>query len=416
MLNYVWLGLVAIAVIVAGINGQITSVTNAAFDYAKTAVDIALGLIGIMALWLGIMRIAEEAGMVRILARAVKPIARRLFPDVPPDHPAMGAMVLNIAANWLGLGNAATPLGLKAMEELQKLNPQKDTATNAMVMFLALNTASITLIPATIIAIRTQLGSHNPAEIIGTTIFSSTCATIAAVTAAKLFEYAQLGGKAFRSHLLNLLKGLLVLGLVAVALLGLGKLGVLHFLFGWLTMDLFKSVVSFVSDWAVPFLLFAIPVLAFSKRIHVYEVFIEGAKEGFEIAVKIIPFLVAILVAIGMFRASGAMDLFVKLVSPVTDLIGMPAEVLPAALMRPLSGSGTLGIVTELMKTHGPDSFIGRLASTMYGSTETTFYVIAVYFGSVQIKKTRHAVPAGLVGDTVGLLAALFICKVMFGG
>lgn len=416
MLNYIWLALMALAVIVGGFTGKITDMTKAAFDYAGTAVEIALGLIGIMALWLGIMKIAEEAGMVRLLARAVRPIARRLFPEVPPEHPAMGAMVLNIAANWLGLGNAATPLGLKAMEELQKLNPQKDTATNAMVMFLALNTASITLIPATIIAVRAQLGSKDPTEIIGTTIFASSCATVAAVTATKILEYAQLEAAEFRRRLLGLLKVLGSLVGFGTVLALLAKLGVLSAVFGWLTPELFRRAISFVSDWAIPALLFCIPVLAVTRRVKVYEVFVEGAKEGFDIAVRIIPFLVAILVAIGMFRASGAMDVFVRLISPLTDLIGMPAEALPAALMRPLSGSGTLGIVTELMKTHGPDSFIGRLASTLYGSTETTFYVIAVYFGSVQIKKTRHAVPAGLIGDAAGILAALFICKLMFGG
>jgi spore maturation protein SpmA len=415
VLNYIWLGLMAIAIVVGGASGKISQVTKAAFDYSGTAVEIALGLVGIMALWLGIMRIAEEAGMVRALARLVRPIARRLFPDVPPDHPAMGAMVLNIAANWLGLGNAATPLGLKAMEELQKLNPEKETATNAMVMFLALNTASITLIPATMIAIRAQLGSSNPTEIIGTTIFASTCATVAAVLATRFLEYAQLQASERKSRLLGLGKAILTIFALVLLLAILKWAGVLSLLFGWLTADLFRRVISFVSDWAIPSLLFAIPVAAAARRVRVYEVFVEGAKEGFQIAIRIIPFLVAILVAIGMFRGSGAMDLFVRIVSPLTNLIGMPAEVLPAALMRPLSGSGTLGIVTELMKTHGPDSFIGRLASTIYGCTETTFYVIAVYFGSIQVKKTRHAVPAGLVGDCAGILGALFICRVMFG-
>ncbi|MDZ7372646.1 MAG: spore maturation protein [candidate division KSB1 bacterium] len=415
MLNYIWLGLMAIALLVGGTTGKITEVTKAAFSSSGTAVEIALGLVGVMALWLGIMRIAEEAGMVRALAYLVRPIARRLFPDVPPEHPAMGAMVLNIAANWLGLGNAATPLGLKAMEELQKLNPEKDTATNAMVMFLALNTASITLIPATVIAVRAQLGSSDPAEIIGTTIFSSTCATLAAVTATKLLEYAQLAARERWARFLGLGKalGIFALGVALIAVLRM--LGILSALFGWLTPELFRKAISAISDWAIPVLLFAIPVSAAVRRVKVYEAFVEGAKEGFQIAVRIIPFLVAILVAIAMFRSSGAMDLFVRLVSPLTDLIGMPAEVLPAALMRPLSGSGTLGIITELMKTHGPDSFIGRLASTIYGCTETTFYVIAVYFGSVQIKKTRHAVPAGLIGDCAGILAALFICKLVFG-
>ena len=402
MLNYVWFGLVFIAVIIAALTGQVGELTKAVFKSADVAVNIAIGLIGIMALWLGIMKIAEEAGLVRLLARIIKPVSTRLFPEIPADHPAMGAMLLNLSANWLGLSNAATPLGLKAMEELQTLNQEKDTATNAMVMFLALNTASITLIPATIIGIRAGAGSANPAEIVGTTIFSSTCATLVAVSAAKSFEYLQGGFGYFLSRLKSAIKPLLIFaGIIVGVFFGI-KIGVAGKLFAFLPPGAFKATVQTVSLWAIPFLLFFIPLVGFIKKVKVYEVFVEGAKEGFTVAVKIIPFLVAILVAIAMFRASGAMDYFVKFLSPLTELIGMPAEVLPAALMRPLSGSGTLGIVTELISTHGADSFIGRLASTMFGCTETTFYVLAVYFGSVQIKKTRHAVPAGLLADAAG--------------
>jgi len=414
MLNYVWLFLIVVAVIVGGVTGKIDQVTKAAFSGAETAVNIAIGLIGIMALWLGIMRIAQEAGLVRLLAKAIKPISKRLFPEIPPDHPAMGAMILNISANWLGLSNAATPLGLKAMEELQTLNPQKDTATNSMIMFLALNTASITLIPTTIIAVRVQAGSVNPTEIIGPTIFASGCATIVAVLATKTIEILYGGFSALIAKIKEKIKSIVITIIIAAVLLLLVKLGVLNKIFSFLPPGIFKKAISFASIWAIPILLFFIPVLAVGKKIKIYEVFVEGAKEGFEIAVKIIPFLVAILVAIAMFRASGAMGVFVHIFSPITNLIGMPAEILPAALMRPLSGSGTLGIVTELISTHGPDSFIGRLASTIYGCTETTFYVIAVYFGSVQIKKTRHAIPAGLIADVAGALAAVYICRVLF--
>ncbi len=414
MLNYVWLGLVVIAIIFGAITGQINEVTQGAFSMAETSVTIAIGLIGIMALWLGIMKIAEEAGLIGLLARAIKPISKRLFPDIPDGHPALGAMVMNISANWLGLSNAATPLGLKAMEQLQKLNEKKDTATNSMVMFLALNTASITLIPATIIAVRVTAGSANPAEIIGTTIFASSCATIVAILATKSMEALQGGVSVFFQKVAGAWRGLMIFVAAILGIILLSKLGVFSFIGSFLPRNFFKSFIEFISVWAIPFLLFIIPVMAIIKGVKVYETFVEGAKEGFQVAVMIIPYLVAILVAIGMFRESGAMEMFIQLISPVTNLVGMPGEVLPAVLMRPLSGSGTLGIVTELITTHGPDSFMGRLASTIYGCTETTFYVIAVYFGSVQIKKTRHAVPAGLIADAAGALAAVFICRALF--
>ncbi len=406
-MNYVWLALLVIAIVTAVFTGNIESVTKSAFESASTAVNIAISLIGIMTLWLGVMKIAEEAGFIKMLARVLKPVARKLFPDVPDEHPALGAIFLNISANWLGLGNAATPFGIKAMEELQTLNEDKDTATDSMIMFLALNTASITLIPMTIIAVRAGLKSQAPEQIIGTTIFASLIATITAVIAVKTFVFFSRKEKTGN----KLIKNLLILSAFLIFIVLAVKF---DFFAAFRSFIPFKSVIMFISKWMIPVILLLIPLLAFIKKVKVYEVFVEGAKEGFQVAVRIIPFLVAILVAIGMFRASGAMAVFVKALTPLTNLLGMPAEILPAALMRPLSGSGTLGIITELLETHGPDSFIGQLASTIYGCTETTFYVIAVYFGAVQIKKTRFAIPAGLIADAAGILAAIFICRLLF--
>ncbi len=389
MLNAVWIGLIVVAVVVGAATGRLDAVTKAAFDSSRGAVELAIGLVGVMALWLGVMKIAEETGIVRALARLLRPVARRLFPDVPADHPALAAIVLNVSASWLGLGNAATPLGLKAMEELQKLNPAKDTASNAMVTFLALNTSSITLVPATIIAVRVTLGSANPTEIVAPTILASACATVVAVTAAKVLSRLPI----FRAADPPAPQGRPA---------GRGA------------PVTFPALANALSTALVPLLLLVIPLAGLLRRVRVYDAFVEGAKEGFNVAVRIIPFLVAMLVAIGMFRASGAMALLAQAIEPATRLVGMPAEALPAALLRPLSGSGTLALVSELMKTNGPDSFVGRLASTVYGSTETTFYVLAVYFGAVGIRRTRHAVAAGLLGDLAGVAAALLFCRLLF--
>ncbi len=397
---------------------KMKNVTNSALNYAGTAVNIALGLIGIMALWLGIMKIAEEAGLIAIIARVLKPITKRLFPQVPTDHPAMGSMIMNISANMLGLGNAATPFGLKAMEELDTLNPKKGTATNAMCTFLAINTAGMTLIPATAIAIRAAAGSSEPAIIIGTSLFASFCATVAGLTAAKTLEKFPIKKGQFSDWMKTNLKGifaLLGLILIAVSIIfsGLGK--VLGSTFSFLTPDLFKSIISVVSTIAIPFLIVVFVGFGVAKKVRIYESFIEGAKEGFDIAVKIIPYLVAMLVAIGIFRAGGAMHWLIYILHPITNFIGMPAEALPMAIMRPLSGSGSLGIMAEIISVHGPDSFIGIMVSTFYGSTETTFYVLAVYFGAVNIKNIRHALPAGLIADIAGILAAVFIVRLLFG-
>ncbi len=394
---------------------KLKEVTNSALDYAGTAVNISLGLIGIMALWLGIMKIAEEAGLIRIIANWLKPITKKLFPDVPHDHPAMGSMIMNISANMLGLGNAATPFGLKAMEELNELNPNKDTATNAMCTFLAINTAGMTLIPATAIAVRAAAGSTEPAIIIGTSLFASFCATVMGLTSAKILEKFSITNFKFNVWIKNSIKNVLSFFLIAALIVTLILTGAFGLLFSFLSPDLFKSVIQLVSTFAIPLLIVTFIGFGVVKKVNVYEQFIEGAKEGFKIAVRIIPYLVAMLVAIGIFRSGGAMDWLVIVLKPVTSFIGMPAEALPMALMRPLSGSGSLGIMAEIISVHGPDSFIGILVSTFFGSTETTFYVLAVYFGSVNIKKTRHALPAGLIADVAGILAALFIVKLLFG-
>jgi spore maturation protein SpmA len=394
---------------------KLKDVTNSALDYAGIAVNISLGLIGIMALWLGIMKVAEDAGLIKIIANLLKPVTKRLFPDVPVDHPAMGSMIMNISANMLGLGNAATPFGLKAMEELEEINPEKGTATNAMCTFLAINTAGMTLIPATAIAIRAAAGSSEPAIIIGTSLFGSACATIAGVTAAKLFEKFPIRKGELSSWLKSNVKLFLTLGgiILAAALFIFSGIG--NVIGSILSPGFIKNIIEGFSIIAIPLLIVVFLGFGLIKKVPLYERFVEGAKEGFNIAVKIIPYLVAMLVAIGIFRAGGAMDWLIKILKPFTDLIGMPAEALPMALMRPLSGSGSLGIMSEIISVHGPDSLLGIMVSTFYGSTETTFYVLALYFGAVNIKRTRHAVPAGLIADIAGILAAVFIVRLLFG-
>ncbi len=396
---------------------KMKDVTNAVIDYAGTAVTIALGLIGIMALWLGIMKIAEDAGLIKIIAKLVKPFTKRLFPDIPSDHPAISSIIMNISANMLGLGNAATPFGLKAMEEMNKINPDKGTASNSMVTFLAINTAGLTLIPATVIAVRAASGSSNPAIIIGTSIFGAFCATVAGLIAAKFLEKFYLDSWKFSTWFRKNIKFFAII-LIIIALLTLffltGLAGNFANMISFTSMQGFKNFIDILSKLAIPFLIILFVVYGIIKRVKVYESFVDGAKEGFNIAVKIIPYLVAMLIAIGIFRAGGAMDWLILILKPITNLIGMPAEALPMALMRPLSGNGALGLMTDIMKVHGPDSFIGILVSTIQGSTETTFYVLAVYFGAVNIKRTRHAVPVGLIADVAGILGALFIVRLLF--
>jgi len=396
---------------------KMKDVTNAVLEYAGTAVTIALGLIGIMALWLGVMKVAEEAGLIKIIAMSLKPFTKRLFPEIPSDHPAMSSMIMNISANMLGLGNAATPFGLKAMEEMEKINQNKGTASNSMVTFLAINTAGLTLIPATAIAVRAASGSSNPAIIIGTTIFGALCATVAGVTAAKIIEKFYLESWSFSEWFKKNLKffGLVIVTVLTVVLFFItGLADKVGELFSFISAEGFKNVIEVVSKLAIPLLIVVFIGYGAIKKVKVYESFVEGAKEGFNIAIKIIPYLVAMLIAIGIFRAGGGMDWLIFILQPITNLIGMPAEALPMALMRPLSGSGSLGIMSENLAVYGPDSFLGILVSTFYGSTETTFYVLALYFGAVNIKNTRHALPVGLIADVAGILGALFIVKLLF--
>ncbi len=397
---------------------KMKEVTNSAIDYAGKAVNIAIGLIGIMALWLGIMKIAEQAGLISIIAKSVRPITKFLFPEVPHDHPAMGSMIMNISANMLGLGNAATPFGLKAMEELEQLNPEKGTATNAMCTFLAVNTAGLTLIPATAIAVRAAAGSNDPTIIIGTSIFAASCATTMGILSAKILEKFPMSLSDAKQHLKSSWKFFASLFSIIILIVLLAASGILSLLFSKLTFinaEGLKTVIQIISTLAIPLIITAFVLYGVVKKVKIYEVFVEGAKEGFNVALRIIPYLVAMLVAIGIFRAGGAMEFLIMILSPGTNLIGMPAEALPMALMRPLSGSGSIGIMSEIISVHGPDSFLGILVSTFMGSTETTFYVLALYFGSVSIKRTRHAVAAGVLADIAGILAALFIVKLLFG-
>ena len=452
MLNYIWLALVLLAVAIGGWNDRFKDVTEGAFDGAKTAVTIALGLIGIMALWLGVMRLAERAGLVQRIARGLRPIMRRLFPDVPPEHPAMGSMVMNMAANMLGLGNAATPLGLRAMRDLKTLNPRTDVATNAMCTFLAINTSSVQLIPATAIAILAASGSTRPTVIVGTALLATLCAATVAIVSVKLleklpifrisrsienanvqqnFEKAEVKEEAGVSEPgysdssvvpQEPARRLSILGLIA--LIGLTLLLIVLFvrmvaptLFGVplaaeaTTQNLFVRSVNALSILAIPFLLSFFPLYAAGRGVKVYDEFVEGAKEGFSVILKIIPFLVTMLVAIGMFKGAGGIDLLSRLLSPILTPLQFPTDLLPLALMRPLSGSATLALLTDVVHRLGPDNIVSLTAATIYGSTETTFYVAAVYFGAVGIKQTRHAIPAGLLADLTGVIASVIICR-----
>jgi len=398
-MNLVFYGIVFAAVVFAAINGTPGAVGSGALAAAKGSVTLAIGLIGYIALFLGLLKVVEEAGGLKFMARVIRPVLVRLFPSVPPDHPAMGAMVMNIAANALGLGNAATPFGLKAMKELNDLNTEKGTATNAMVLFLAINTSGLALLPTGIIGLRALHDSVDPAAIFPTTLLATALSTVVGITAAiglsrlPIFAKTQPAPRddlppsqpgALRDLLPFFMAMALMVGLVVVV-----------YLYG-----------EQASVWIMPLLILGMLTVGWVQGVMVYEVFVKGAKEGFDLAVMIIPYLVAILTAVGMLRASGGLDLMVSLVSPLTELIGVPGEVLPLGVLRPLSGSGAFGVTTEILQTHGPDSLIGNIASTMNGSTETTFYVLAVYFGSIGVHRIRHAVPAGLAADITGVIAS----------
>lgn len=455
MLNYIWLALVLLAVAIGGWNDRFKDVTEGALDGAKTAVTIALGLIGIMALWLGVMRLAEKAGLVQRIARGLRPIMRRLFPDVPSEHPAMGSMVMNMSANMLGLGNAATPLGLRAMRDLESLNPRPGVATNAMCTFLAINTSSVQLIPATAIAILAASGSTRPTAIVGTALLATLCAASVAIISVKLLEKLPIFRISPPDHRTKTeqdfrkteikeeagindpgssnsivsqepAKPLSILGFIA--LIGLALLFIALFVRmvaptwfgiamapGVAAQNVFVRSVNALSILAIPFLLSFFPLYAAARGVKVYDEFVEGAKEGFGVILKIIPFLVTMLVAIGMFKGAGGIDLLSRLLSPILMPLQFPTDLLPLALMRPLSGSATLALLTDIVHRLGPDNIVSLTAATIYGSTETTFYVAAVYFGAVGIKHTRHAIPAGLLADLTGVIASVIICRAVLG-
>lgn len=408
VLNYIWIGFFVIAFVVAlarlifmGDTEVFTTIMQSTFDMAKLGFELSLGLTGVMTLWLGIMKVGEKGGAIGVLAKLIGPLFNKLFPEIPRNHPVHGSMVMNVAANMLGLDNAATPLGLKAMTELQALNPDKKRASNAMIMFLVLNTSGLTLIPVSIMVYRAQMGAANPADIFVPILISTFVSTLVGIMAVSLYQ---------RINLLN-----------RTVLAYLGGFSILMALVIWYFSTLGSSEVNTISTFAGNFILFVIIIafvlMAVRRKINVYETFIEGAKDGFKVAVKIIPYLVAILVGIGVFRASGAMDFIISGLAWFFSMLGMNTDFVPAlptALMKPLSGSGARGLMVDAMAQYGTDSFVGRLVSTMQGATDTTFYIIAVYFGSVGIRKTRHAVVCGLIADFAGIIAAIFVAYLFF--
>ena len=404
----------------AGAIAPMEALSKAMIESAGSAVTLAIGLVGVMTLFLGLMKIAEAGGLLRILARLIRPLMVRLFPDVPADHPAMGAMILNLSANALGLGNAATPFGIKAMQELDKLNSSPGTATNAMVLFLAINTSSVTLLPTGVIALRAAAGSADPAAILPTTLLATIGSTTVAILTAKLFSRltripnpdqlspsttpVAASGETTQSDDDGRAYPLWV---SALALLGLFALVPLAVCYG-----------QAVSPWIIPGLMAGFLAFGAIRRVPVYEMMVEGGKEGFQVALKIIPYMVVILVAVAMLRASGVMDVMVGFLGRFTAPLGLPAEALPMALMRPLSGSGAYGILASLINNPaiGPDSYTGYLVSTLQGCTETTFYVLAVYFGAVQVKRIRHAMATALTADLAGIICSVLACMYLFGG
>jgi len=408
-LNYIWIAFFVIGFIFALVqlifNGNtevFNNIVTSTFSSAKTGFEISLGLTGVLTLWMGLMKVGEKGGVVTILSRAIGPLFSRLFPSLPKNSPAHGSIMLNVAANMLGLDNAATPMGLKAMKEMQEANPHKERASDAQIMFLVLNASGLTMIPVSIMVYRAQLGAVNPADVFIPILIATFVATLAGLISVAIAQK------------LNLFNG--------VVLAYVGGLGAIIAGMVWYFSRLPQEQITLVSTFAANFILLLIMVsfilLALFKKVNVYEAFIEGAKEGFTTAIKIIPFLVAILVAIGVFRASGAMDMIVDGITSFVAWLGFDtrfSEALPTAIMKPLSGSGSRGLMIDAMKIHGADSFVGRLACTFQGSTDTTFYILAVYFGSVGIKDTRYAVVCGLIADVVGALAALFVAYLFFG-
>ncbi len=408
VLNCIWIGFFLIAfcigvfrLIFLGDTEVFPAMMNSTFDSSKTAFEISLGLTGVLSLWLGVMKIGEKGGVVNVIARLLSPLFSKLFPEIPKGHPVTGSIFMNIAANMLGLDNAATPLGLKAMEQMQELNPKKDTASNPMIMFLVLNTSGLTIIPVSIMVYRAQMGAANPTDIFIPILLATFFSTVVGIIVTSIFQK------------INLLNRTILLFLGGICLL------VATIIWGFAQMD--KETMNVVSSLVANILLMTIIicfiVAGMRKRINVYDAFIEGAKEGFSTAVRIIPYLVAILVGIGIFRASGAMDMIIGGIKWTIEACGLNTDfvgALPTALMKPLSGSGARGMMVDAMQTYGADSFIGRLSCIFQGSTDTTFYIIAVYFGSVGIRYTRNTVTCGLIADFAGIVASIAICYLFF--
>ena len=409
VLNYIWIAFFLVAFVIAlvrlvvmGDYAVFPAMMESTFSSSKTAFEISLGLTGMLSLWLGIMKIGERGGLVNALARLLSPVFAKLFPDIPKGHPVTGSIFMNIAANMLGLDNAATPLGLKAMEQMQELNPKKDTAWNPMIMFLVLNTSGLTLIPISILVYRAQQGAAQPTDIFIPILLATFCSTLVGIVVTSLYQ---------RINLLNRTL-LLTLGgaciVVATIIWGFGQLDNV-------TMNVVSTSVANIMLMTI---IVCFIVAGMVKRVNVYDAFIDGAKDGFTTAVRIIPYLVAILVGIGVFRASGAMDMLISGIQWTVEATGMNSDfvgALPTALMKPLSGGGARGMMVDAMQTYGADSFVGRLACVFQGSTDTTFYILAVYFGSVGIRKPRHAVACGLLADLAGIVAAIAICYMFFG-
>lgn len=431
-MNAIWFWLIVASVLTAAFTGTMEAVSAASIESAKTAVTLALGLIGVMAFWLGMMRVVQEAGLLEQLARWLGPVMMRLFPDVPRDHPAMSAMIMNLASNMMGLGNAATPFGIKAMIELNRLNPRPGVATDAMVLFLAINTSNVALAPLGVIALRASLGSQNAAAIWIPTLVATSISTVSAVLAAKLLQRIVPPVTAYEPATVAVVRTVEAIAApaagaarvtsaagCAVAVVSAAALA------GGLILQLHRAAAagtalgevlrSAASTWTLPALIVIMLGYGFAKRVAVYDAMIAGAREGFETAVRIIPFLVAIVVAAGMLRASGLLDALIGVVGPFTSKVGFPAAALPMALLRPLSGSGAYALMAETMQAEGPDSRVGYLVSVLQGSTETTFYVLAVYFGAVGVTRVRHAVAAGLAADLMGCVGAVLAVNWLLG-
>jgi spore maturation protein SpmA len=408
ILNYIWICFFLIAFVVALAKliffqdyTIFSSLVTSTFDAAKTGFEVSLGMTGVLTLWMGIMRIGEKGGVVKLLSRIIGPFFQKLFPELGKDHPAYGAITMNVAANMLNLDNAATPMGLQAMKEMQATNPSKDTASNAQIMFMVLNASGLTIIPVTIMVYRAQLGAVNPTDVFIPILIATFCSTMAGLISVSIFQK------------INLLDKVILrwLGGMTAAIIGI------IWYFSTLDQEQVQTISNLVSGIILTSLIVGFILMAMRKKVNVYETFIEGATDGFHVAVKIIPYLIAILVAIAMFRASGAMDYMIGGIKWFFDLLHVNTDfvdALPTALMKPLSGSGARGMMIDAMSTHGADSFVGRLASTFQGAADTTFYILAVYFGSVGIKKTRHALTCSLIADFTGFVAAILVAYFFF--